>query len=232
MKTIGMIGGMSWESSAHYYRILNQEVRARLGGLHSARCVLHSLDFSAIAALQMAGDWAALTHEMVAAAQALERGGADCVLICTNTMHKMADEVAAAVRIPLLHIADVTGRAIAVAGLHKVALLGTIFTMEQGFYKERMRECFDLEVLVPDALAREAVNRIIYQELVRGEVLAHSREALRAVIADLVAAGAQAVVLGCTELMLIVDTEDSAVPLFNTTELHAQAAVDFACGVR
>jgi len=228
MKTIGLIGGMSWESTAHYYRIINQHVRARLGGLHSARSLMLSLDFSPIAGMQKSGDWAGLTQQMIGAAQALERGGADCVLICTNTMHLMADAVSAGVSIPLIHIVDPTGTAISAQGLTKVGLLGTAFTMEQDFYKGRMRDQFGLDVIIPAANDRETVHRIIYDELVQGRVEHASRAAMRDIIARLVAAGAKGVVLGCTELMLLIHPEDSAVPLFDTTELHAKAAVDFA----
>lgn len=230
MKTIGMIGGMSWESTAHYYRIVNQQVRARLGGLHSARVLMLSLDFSPIADLQKAGDWPQLTRDMIASAQALERGGADCVMICTNTMHLMADAVQAAVQVPLLHIVDPTATAIQQQGMTKIGLLGTAFTMTQDFYKGRMRDQFGLEVLVPDEADRAIVHTIIYDELVQGRIEATSRTAMAGVIARLVAAGAQAIVLGCTELMLLIEPEDSAVPLFDTTDLHARAAVDFALG--
>ena len=228
VKTIGLIGGMSWESTAHYYRIINQQVRARLGGLHSARCLLLSVDFSPIADLQKAGQWEDLTQEMAGSAQALESGGADCVLICTNTMHLMADAVAAGVSIPLIHIVDATAAAIRAQGIAKVGLLGTAFTMEQDFYKGRMHRDFGLEVIVPAPDDRASVHRIIYEELVQGRIEAPSRAAMRDVIARLVDEGAQAIVLGCTELMLLIHPEDSAVPLFDTTELHATAAVDFA----
>lgn len=228
MKTIGMIGGMSWESTAHYYRIINQEARARLGGLHSARCLMLSLDFSPIAALQKAGHWDALIQEMVDAAQALERGGADSVMICTNTMHLMAEQVAASVTIPLLHIVDPTAQTIKAEGITKVGLLGTAFTMEQDFYKGRMRDLFGLDVIIPAPEDRETVHRVIYDELVQGRIEETSRAAMCGVIARLVAEGAQGIVLGCTELMLLIRAEDSAVPLFDTTELHAKAAVDFA----
>lgn len=228
MRTIGMIGGMSWESTAHYYRIINQEVRERIGGLHSARCVLLSLDFSPIAALQKEGRWDALTQEMVNAARALERGGADSVMICTNTMHLMADEVAASVAIPLIHIVDPTAQTIKTQGIRKVGLLGTAFTMEQDFYKGRMRDQYGLDVVIPTPEDRETVHRIIYDELVQGRIEPSSRLEMRGVIARLVQSGAQGVVLGCTELMLLIQPEDSMVPLFDTTELHAKAAVDFA----
>jgi aspartate racemase len=224
--TIGLIGGMSWESSAEYYRIINQEVRTRLGGVHSARSLMFSVDFGEIEHMQHAGDWASLTVAMVEAAQRLERGGADFILICTNTMHRMADDVAAGVAIPLLHIADPTAEKILAAGHRRIGLLGTAFTMEQDFYKGRLADRFGLEVLVPDDADRATVHRIIYEELVAGKVLPASRAAYREVIARLVARGAEAIILGCTEIMLLVKPEDSAVPLFDTTTLHALAAVD------
>lgn len=226
--TIGLIGGMSWESSAHYYRIINQEVRARLGGTHSARSLMMSVDFAEIEQLQHAGDWAGLTDRMIDAARRLERGGADFFLLCTNTMHRMADEVAASVAIPMLHIADPTAAAIIAAGYGKVGLLGTAFTMEHAFYKGRLQDRFGLDVLVPEAADRAVVHRIIYEELVLGEVRPASRAAYGQIMARLVEQGAQAIILGCTEIMLLVHPEDSAVPLFDTTALHARAAVERA----
>ena len=230
MKTIGLIGGMSWESSAEYYRILNQGVRDRRGPTASARCLLWSFDFSEIERLQHAGDWPALTERMTGAARRLEGAGADLLLICTNTMHRMADAVEAAVSIPLLHIADPTAGRIRAAGLRRVGLLGTAFTMEQDFYKGRLRDRHGLEVIVPGEADRATVHRIIYDELVAGKIVPASRAACRDVIARLVADGAQAVILGCTEIMLLVTPEDSAVPLFDTTALHAEAAVAMALG--
>lgn len=227
MKTIGLIGGMSWESSAEYYRIINQEVQRRLGGAHSARSLMLSVDFGDIEKLQHAGDWDALSAEMVAAAQALERGGADFIILCTNTMHRLADDMAVSIAIPLLHIVDPTAEALKGAGVQRVGLLGTAFTMEQDFYKGRLAE-HGLDVLIPEAEDRAVVHRIIYEELVCGEIREPSRAAYRAVIARLVAAGAEAIILGCTEIMLLVREEDSAVPLFDTTALHAMAAVDRA----
>jgi len=225
---IGLIGGMSWESSAEYYRIINREVRNRLGGVHSARSLMWSVDFGEIERLQHAGDWDELTNRMKDAAIRLQRGGADFVLLCTNTMHLMADAVAGAIDIPLLHIADPTAEKINAAGFHKVGLLGTAFTMEQDFYRGRLEKVFGLEVLVPEADDRRVVHEVIYRELVAGEVRAESRAAYREVIARLVARGAQAIILGCTEIMLLVSEDDSAVPLFDTTNLHAVAAVDRA----
>lgn len=228
MKTIGMIGGMSWESSAEYYRIINQEVRQRLGPTASAQCLLWSFNFAEIEELQRRGDWQALTAMMTQAARRLEAGGADLLLICTNTMHRMAADVQAAVDVPLLHIADPTAERIKAAGFSKVGLLGTAFTMEQAFYKGRLSEQHGLEVIVPNGEDRSIVHRIIYEELVAGKVLPESRYAYREVIARLVDNGASAIVLGCTEIMLLVKPEDSDVPIFDTTALHAVAAVEMA----
>lgn len=228
MKTIGFIGGMSWESSSEYYRIANEQVRQRLGGVHSARSIMWSMDFGEIEKLQHHGDWDALREEMVAAARNLERGGADFLVICTNTMHKLAADVEKAVAIPLLHIADPTAERIREAGFQKIGLLGTAFTMEQDFYTGRLREKFGLDVLVPEDEDRATVHRIIYTELVAGIVSDASRQAYREVMKRLVERGAEAIILGCTEIMLLVGAEDSTVPLFDTTEIHALAAVDFA----
>jgi aspartate racemase len=225
---IGLIGGMSWESSAEYYRIINREMQKRLGGVHSARSLMWSVDFGEIESLQHIGDWDKLTEQMVDAAIRLERGGADFVLMCTNTMHRMAGAVAAAIKIPLLHIADPTGEKIKAAGFTKVGLLGTAFTMEQDFYKARLQELFGLDVIVPQAEDRRIVHEIIYKELVAGKVLPKSRNRYREIITRLIDQGAQAIILGCTEIMLLVSDQDSAVPLFDTTTLHAIAAVDRA----
>lgn len=227
-KVIGLIGGMSWESSAEYYRIINEKVRDRLGALHSARCLMWSFDFAEIEALQHAGRWDKATELLVEAAKRLERGGADFLLICTNTMHRMADDVQAAVSIPLLHIADPTAERIKAAGFKRIGLLGTAFTMEQDFYKGRLAARHGLDVLVPGEDDRRTVHRVIYDELVQGRVEAKSRDAYRQIIARLVARGAEAVILGCTEIMLLVRPEDSAVPLFDTTAIHADAAVERA----
>ena len=231
-QVIGLIGGMSWESSAEYYRIINQTVRTRLGGVHSARMLLWSFDFGEIEALQHAGRWDDAAALLVDAAQRLERGGADFALICTNTMHRMADEVQAAIGIPLLHIADPTAERIKAAGLSRVGLLGTAFTMEQAFYKGRLAGRFGLDVLVPGDEDRTVVHRVIYEELVQGRVEPASRDAYRGVIARLVERGAEAIILGCTEIMLLVCPEDSPVPLFDTTAIHAQAAVERALSGR
>ena len=229
-KIIGMLGGMSWASSAEYYRLINEGVRDRLGGLHSARCLMWSFDFDDIAVLQRSDRWDAAAALMIEAAQRLERGGADFLIICTNTMHKAYGQLQAAVDLPLLHIADPTAERIKAAGLRRVGLLGTAFTMEQDFYKGRLADEHGLDVLVPDAEDRATVHRIIYDELVKGRIEAASRAACRGVIERLVAAGAEAVILGCTELVLLVTPADSPVPLFDTTGLHAAAAVELALG--
>lgn len=228
MKTIGLIGGLSWESSAEYYRILNEGVRDALGPTASAKCLLWSFNFAEVEELQRRGDWAALTTRMVDAARRLETGGTDLLLICSNTMHRMADAVKGAVAIPVLHIADPTAERIKLAGHRKVGLLGTAFTMEQAFYKERLAEHHGLDVIVPGTEDRATVHRIIYEELVTGRILPASRDAYRAVIARMVQEGAVAVILGCTEIMLLVGADDSAVPLYDTTSLHAQAAIALA----
>jgi aspartate racemase len=227
MRTIGLIGGMSWESTAWYYRLLNELTRDRLGGLHSAKCVLYSVDFAEIEQLQTEGRWTEAGEVLAAAARAVEAAGAQLVLICTNTMHKVADEVAAAVSVPLLHLADTTADAVLKAGLTKVGLLGTAFTMEQDFYRGRLARR-GLDVLVPGAAGRAVVHRVIYKELCLGIVREESRAAYRDVIAELAARGAEGVILGCTEIELLVRPEDSVVPLFPTTTLHAQAAVTAA----
>ena len=230
MKTIGLIGGMSWESSVEYYRIINQLVREKLGGLHSAKSVMVSVDFGPIEALMQTGDWDGVLAELITAAQQVQAGGADFLLIATNTMHKLYAEVGAAVEIPLIHIADATGVKIKAAGLTKVGLLGTAFTMAEDFYTGRLAEQFGLEVLVPDAVEQAEVNRIIFEELVVGKILPESKAKYLEVIAGLVAHGAQGVILGCTEIPLLVKAEDASVPLFDTTFLHAEAAVERAVG--
>ena len=225
---IGLIGGLSWESSSEYYRIINQAVRNKLGGVRSARCLMWSFDFGEVEALQQAGRWHDAASLMIDAARRLERGGADFFLICSNTMHRMADQVQAAVSMPLLHIADPTAARIKGQGIERVGLLGTAFTMEQDFYKGRLEHRFGLDVLVPEADDRAVVHRVIYDELVQGRVERTSRAEYQAVIARLVERGAQAVILGCTEIMLLVKPEDSSVPLFDTTYIHAEAAVERA----
>ncbi len=228
MKTIGLIGGMSWESSIEYYRIINETVKARLGGLHSAQSLMYSVDFADIEALQHTGDWDQLTRVMIEAAQKLEAGGAGLLLICTNTMHRMADEVQAAIGIPLLHIADAAGEAIKAQNLHTVGLLGTRFTMEGAFYRLRLEQKHGLTVLIPTEKERETVHRIIYDELVKGEYRDDSRKAYVNIIDRLGERGAQGVVLGCTEIPLLVRQKDVSLPLFDTTAIHARAAVAWA----
>jgi len=226
MKTIGLIGGMSWESTAVYYRLLNQMARERLGGLHSAQLLLWSFDFADIEAFQAADDWAAATEAMVAAARRLARGGADCIVICSNTMHKMAGEVQAAVSIPLIHIGDVTAAAVEAAGARKPLLLATRYTMEQDFYTGYLRENHGIDVAVPDAAGRAVVHDIIYNELCQGVLKPESRRAYLDVIAQ--ANGIDGVIFGCTEVGLLLSPEDLDLPAFDTTPLHARAALDFA----
>ena len=228
MKTIGLIGGMSWESTLPYYRVVNETVRERLGGLHSAKVILYSVDFFEVERLQHAGEWEAAGRLVADAARALERAGADFLVLCTNTMHKVAAAIEAAVRIPLLHIADPTAQAIRSAGFSRVGLLATRFTMEEAFYKDRLRDRHGLAVLMPEARDRELIHRVIYDELCLGQVLAASRLEYRRIIADLVARGAQAVILGCTEISMLVGAEDATVPLFDTTGIHARSAALFA----
>jgi aspartate racemase len=227
MKTIGLIGGMSWESSAHYYRLINEGVKARLGGLHSARVLMLSLDFAPIAGLQASGDWDVLDTQMADAAKSLTAGGAEMLLICANTMHLCADAVEAATPVPLLHIADPAIAAIRAAGYRRVGLLGTAFTMEKPFYTGRMAAT-GIAAIVPGDADRATVHRIIYDELVQGVIRDESRAEYRRIIAALIADGAEAIVLGCTEIMLLVDKSDSAVPLFDTLALHVEAAVEAA----
>lgn len=228
MKTIGLLGGMSWESSIEYYRIINEEVRNRLGGVHSARIVMVSLNFSEIEELQMKGDWEEATRILVQSAQKIESAGADFMLICTNTMHLMADEVQAGIEIPLLHIADATADAIQKAGVSRVGLLGTRFTMEKEFYRGRLEKRHNLEVLVPDRSGRDLVHNVIYEELVQGVINESSRQAYGNVIGNMVNEGAEGIVLGCTEIGLLVQQDDVSVPIFDTMEIHAQAAVQSA----
>ena len=228
MKCIGLLGGMSWESTVSYYQALNRGVRAQLGGLHSARVLLNSVDFAAIERLQHAGDWPATARLLAAEARKLQDGGADFLLIGTNTMHKVAPEIEAAIDIPLLHIADSTAAKLRADGITRVGLLGTRFTMEQDFYKGRLQARFGLTVLVPDGAGRERVHRIIYDELCLGEIRASSRAEYLAIIAELAAAGAEAVILGCTEIALLVGNARAAVPLYDTTAIHAEAAVALA----
>ena len=228
MRTIGLIGGMSWESSSEYYRIINQTVQKKLGGVHSAKIVMVSLDFAEIEELQMQGSWDQATRMLVDSAQRLEKGGADLVLICTNTMHLMADEVQAGIKIPLLHIADATARVVVEQELKTIGLLGTRFTMEKDFYRSRLEKKHKLKVLIPNENQREVVHQVIYQELVKGQIKEKSRKKYRAIIESLVAEGAEGIILGCTEIGLLVKQEDITVPVFDTTEVHARAAVEAA----
>ena len=230
MKTIGLIGGMSWESTRHYYALINEAVKARLGGLHSARCVLWSVDFADIEPLQRANEWGKAGEILNRAALGLERAGADLLVICANTMHKVADQAMSGVRIPLLHIADVTAERIRAAGLRRVALLGTRYVMEEDFYRRRLAERHGLEVSVPEKADRDEVHRVIFEELVLGRVEPRSKERYLAIMNGLVDRGAQGVIAGCTEIGMLVGQADLVVPLFDTTELHARAAVERALG--
>jgi aspartate racemase len=228
MKTIGLIGGMSWESSVEYYRIINEATMARLGGLHSAASVIVSVDFAEIEEMQRLGAWEEAGRAMVRAAQSVEAGGADFVLLCTNTMHKLANEIEAGIHIPFLHIADATGEQVRKCGLRRIGLLGTRFTMEEDFYRGRLREQYGMDVIIPDAEDREVIHRVIYNELCAGQILPASKAAYVAIMARLIAAGAEGIILGCTEIGLLVSQADSAVPLFDTTRIHAEAAVAYA----
>jgi aspartate racemase len=228
MKTIGLIGGLSWESSIEYYRLINEEVKKKLGGLHSAKSIMYSFDFEEIEILQHQGRWDEATRLMEEAARFVERGGAELLLICSNTMHKMADAVQSSISIPLIHIADSTAEKIIDQDIKTVGLLATAFTMEQDFYKGRLVDRYGLEVLVPSEQERKIVHEVIYGELCRGIILPSSREAYKRIMETLVSRGAEAIILGCTEIMLLVKQEDSSVPLFDTTLIHAQAAVSYA----
>jgi aspartate racemase len=228
MKTIGLIGGMSWESTVPYYRIINRVVGEHRGGLHSAKLLLYSVDFQEIEELQRLDRWEEAGAIMADAARRLEGAGADFLVLCTNTMHKVAPAIEASVRIPLLHIADATAEAILRAGIQKVGLLGTRFTMEQAFYKSRLEDSYHLEVLIPSEADRKIVHDVIYRELCLGNLLEASRSEYRRIIGDLAARGAQCIILGCTEISLLVQASDSPVPLFDTTSLHGQAAAMLA----
>lgn len=225
MRTIGLLGGMSWESTESYYRALNDGVKQALGGFHSAKIAMVSVDFAEIETLQRDGRWDAAGEALAAAARQIERAGADFLLIATNTMHKVAPQVEAAIDIPLLHIADATAESLVADGITRVGLLGTRFTMEQDFYKQRLSERYGIDVIVPDDTQREHVHRVIFEELCLGRIEAASREAFLAVIDALHARGAQAVILGCTEIAMLIKATDTQVPLYDTTALHAQAAV-------
>jgi aspartate racemase len=228
MKTIGLIGGMSWESSVEYYKMINEAVRAKLGGFHSAKSIMCSVDFAEIEALQHQGRWNEATQILIATAKCVEAGGADFVILCTNTMHKVADEVQKQIRIPIVHIADATAQAIKAEGFKKVGLLGTKFTMEEDFYKGRLSQKHNLEVVIPDEEGREVVHKIIYDELCMGEIKISSKKRYLDVINRLAKKGAEAIILGCTEIGLLVKKEDVQMPLFDTTKIHAIAAVEYA----
>lgn len=228
MKTIGLIGGLSAESTAEYYRILNQGVRQRLGALHSARCLIISVDFAEFDAFMRNGQWKQAESALIDAAQSLERGGADLILLCTNTFHKLAAKIETSVRIPFIHIADAAAESVHEAGLHRVGLLGTRFTMEEEFYRARLLKIHGLGVILPDPDSRREVDRIIFEELVKGEIRAESRAIYVRILNDLAECGAQGVILGCTEIGLLVGPADSPVPLFDTTRLHAEAAIALA----
>jgi len=228
MKRIGLLGGMSWESSAEYYRFVNEAVRKRLGGLHSADCLLRSVDFAAVEELQRTGRWNEAGKLLTAEALALVAGGAELRVLCTNTMHRVADQIAAAAEIPFVHIADTTADAVRAAGLSTVGLLATAYTMEQDFYVGRLERTHGLAVVVPDAEDRRVVHDVIYQELCLGIVKEDSRQAYRRVIGDLVGRGAEGILLGCTEIDLLIGPPDAPVPVFDTTRLHAERAVDLA----
>lgn len=228
MKIIGLIGGMSWESSLEYYRIINETVKEKLGGFHSAKCLMYSVDFEEVEKLQRQGKWEEATALMIDAAQRVKRGGADFVVICTNTMHKMAEEVQSSINIPLLHLADVTAERIKAQRLKKVGLLGTKFTMEEDFYKGRLIKKHGLEIIIPDDEEREVINNILYNELCMGEIKKISKDKFKKIIDNLVLKGAEGIILGCTEIPLLIDKEDYEIPLFDTTRIHAEEAVEYA----
>jgi aspartate racemase len=228
VKLIGLIGGMSWESTVTYYRQINETIKKRLGGLHSAKVILYSLDFYEVERLQHAGTWEVAGALLADAARTLEAAGADCLILCTNTMHKVAPAIEAAVRIPLLHIADLTAEEIKQVGLKTVGLLGTQFTMEEDFYRDRLQQLHGLRVLIPGREDRETVHRVIYEELCLGKITSESRDEYRRIISELVDRGVEAVILGCTEISLLITQKHSAVPLFDTTSIHARKAAEWA----
>jgi aspartate racemase len=228
MKMVGLIGGMSWESSLEYYRIINETIKTKLGGLHSAKCLLYSVDFAEIEVFQQQGRWQDAAGVLCDVANGLRNGGADFLVLCTNTMHKVYDDIQAQAGIPILHIADATGQSIRSAGLHKIGLLGTRFTMEEDFYKRRLSQNYGLEVIIPNAQARKIVHQVIYQELVLGKIRQVSKIRYLEIIHDLIQEGAEGVILGCTEIGLLIHEGDCPVPLFDTTRIHAQAAVEYA----
>jgi len=219
---------MSWESSIEYYRIINETAKAKLGGLHSAKSIMVSVDFAEIEILQHQGKWVEAAQMLINAAKNIENGGADFIVLCTNTMHKVADDIQASVKIPLLHIADATAQLVKDSGIQKIGLLGTRFTMEEEFYKGRLSRKYGLNVNIPNAQEREIVHRVIYDELVVGEIRQHSKEQYIGIIEQMVNQGAEGVILGCTEIGLLIQKQDSRVPLFDTTRIHAEAAVEYA----
>ena len=228
MKTIGLIGGMSWESSALYYRLINEETKRLLGGHHNAPSLMTTVDFAEVERLQHEGDWEQLATLLARAAQSLERGGAHFIVLCTNTMHKVANSITRAVRIPLLHIVDATAAAIKQSGQKRVGLLATRFTMEEAFYADRMRNQFNVEVIVPLPASRQAVHDVIYQELCHGIIRQESRERYQGIIRELADDGAESIILGCTEIELLISQTDSKLPIHASTTIHAHAAVEFA----
>ena len=228
MKTIGLIGGMSWESSLEYYRIINEQVKNKLGGLHSAKSLMYSVDFQEIEKVQHQGKWDEAAKSMIEAAKRLEKGGADFIVICSNTMHKVAEEVEKNMKVPLLHIADATAEKIKDAGFEKMGLLGTRFTMEEDFYKGRLIKRYGLEVFIPDEKARQIVHDIIYKELCLGVIKPSSKDQFKEIIQNLLKNGAEAVILGCTEIPLLIRQEEVEVRLFDTTRIHAESAVEYA----
>lgn len=228
MKTIGLIGGMSWESSIEYYRIINETAKAKLGGLHSAKSLMVSVDFADVEILQQQGRWAEAAQMLVEVAKSLQKGGADFLVLCTNTMHKVADEIQERVNLPFLHIADATAQRVNGAGIQNIGLLGTRFTMEEEFYKGRLSEKYGLNVMIPNAQEREVVHRVIYEELVLGRIEPRSKAQYLDIIEQMVSQGAEGIILGCTEIGLLVQQTDSQVPLFDTTRIHAEAAVEYS----
>lgn len=228
MKVIGLLGGMSWESTLEYYRIINETVKKRLGGLHSAKCIIYSFDFAEIERLQREGEWDKLAEMLIDAARKLEACGAGLIVICTNTMHKLADKVEAKISIPLIHIVDATAEKILEKNIKQVGLLGTRFTMEEPFYKRRLEEKYDIKIIVPNFKEGEIVDRVIFEELVLGIIRQSSKEKFKQIIYSLVDRGAEGIILGCTEIPLLIKQEDVSVPVFDTTTIHARAAVEFA----
>jgi len=228
MKTIGLIGGMSWESSSLYYQIINRTTQKKLGGVHSAKCLLYSVDFNEIALLQKEGNWQKLGELMIEAAQNLEKGGADFIVVCTNTMHKLSDQIEKNTSIPLVHIGDATAEKIKEKNFKKVGLLGTSFTMEQDFFKGRLLDKHQIETVIPDEKQRVDIHRIIYDELVKGIINSESRNIILEIISDLIDQGAEGIILGCTEIELLITNEFTSAELFNTAEIHAKKAVEFA----